>query len=190
MHYARMRLHGEVGASGPMRRSHKGSAHYSQVRKGKVPGSIRPTERGPCLVCGAPPMHGFREYCSWGCRQLSRTYGGKVPTHVQCVMCLQPIDLRRRSRRGYRGRIDTRICRACRNGTRKHGMSVGQLAFRDGAVCRICLDPVDMNKRRPDRMCPSVDHLGSNDPPNLQLAHLECNWLKSDSAIFQLRRAT
>lgn len=43
-----------------------------------------------------------------------------------------------------------------------------------------------MDAHRPDPLCPSVDHIiarangGTNDPANLQLAHLWCNQVKSD----------
>lgn len=66
-------------------------------------------------------------------------------------------------------------------------MTVGELAQRDGTDCGICGGPVDMSLRKADsRMCASIDHIvprahgGTNDPANLQLAHLQCNAVKSD----------
>jgi 5-methylcytosine-specific restriction endonuclease McrA len=79
------------------------------------------------------------------------------------------------------------MCQRCKNGLRKYGTSVDQLAARDGTTCALCSNPVDMTKRAPHPGCPSVDHRiprahgGTNDPTNLQLAHLVCNVLKHDS---------
>lgn len=87
---------------------------------------------------------------------------------------------------GKRLRIDIKQCKRCKNNMRKHGMSVDQLAQRDGSNCGICGSPVDMTLRKPNLMSPSVDHIyprargGTNDPANLQLAHLLCNTTKQD----------
>ncbi|WP_152203638.1 HNH endonuclease [Georgenia thermotolerans] len=88
--------------------------------------------------------------------------------------------LRRRNKR-------IKQCKRCSQDRRKHGVSVGWLAARDGTDCSICGDPVDMTLRYPDGMCPSIDHViprakgGTNDPENLALAHMQCNRIKSDS---------
>jgi 5-methylcytosine-specific restriction endonuclease McrA len=63
-------------------------------------------------------------------------------------------------------------------------MTVGELAHRDGATCGICGRAVNLfaAKDNPDK--PSIDHIipraagGTNDPANLQLAHLSCNHRK------------
>jgi 5-methylcytosine-specific restriction endonuclease McrA len=65
-------------------------------------------------------------------------------------------------------------------------MSVVQLAERDGPDCGICGEPVDLDAPTTDPMRPSVDHIwprargGTNDPANLQIAHLRCNNHKKD----------
>jgi 5-methylcytosine-specific restriction endonuclease McrA len=110
-----------------------------------------------------------------------------APGYVDCVTCGNPIDLSEKSKRGYRKHRDVKICRQCRIGLRKHGMSVTQLAARYGKTCGICSEPVDMTLRAPDPGCASVDHIvpkaagGTNDPTNLQLAHLLCNVRKGHS---------
>ncbi|WP_412973660.1 HNH endonuclease [Mycolicibacterium conceptionense] len=71
-------------------------------------------------------------------------------------------------------------------------MNPRQLAARDGLDCKICGDPVDMNANKDDLFRPSVDHIiprssgGSDDPSNLQLAHLWCNQVKNHRANFTL----
>lgn len=66
-------------------------------------------------------------------------------------------------------------------------MTVEQLAERDGSVCSICEEPVDLTLRRPDPMSPSVDHYvprargGTDIEANLRLAHIVCNVRKGAS---------
>jgi len=58
---------------------------------------------------------------------------------------------------------------------------------RDGPACGICGEHVDITLRRGDDpvRCASVDHIiplargGTDDPTNLQLAHLGCNQRKA-----------
>ena len=52
---------------------------------------------------------------------------------------------------------------------------------RDGFVCGICNEPVDMEVRYPDAMSASLDHIiplsrgGGHVRANVRLAHLGCN---------------
>ena len=54
------------------------------------------------------------------------------------------------------------------------------------SICGICGMPVDKSLSYPHPMSPTVDHIipcakgGSDDLDNLQLAHRQCNRLKSD----------
>jgi 5-methylcytosine-specific restriction endonuclease McrA len=63
-------------------------------------------------------------------------------------------------------------------------MTVGELAKRDGPNCGICGNPVSLRAPKHDPDKPSIDHIipralgGTNDPKNLQLAHLSCNHRK------------
>lgn len=53
-------------------------------------------------------------------------------------------------------------------------------------ICGICGKPVDKSLKYPHPMSPTVDHIipcakgGSDDLDNLQLAHRQCNRMKSD----------
>ena len=190
------------GCDEPMRKRGWCAAHYSQqYRSGKPP---RPfiykwANETCCLVCGSPDMnYRSRKYCSANCQMLAsrarRGYPDATRPSRPCARCARPIDLlaagvthsSRRKRSSRKRRADTRLCADCKrqNGYRHH-WSVQALAARDGAACKLCRQPVDMGLRSPDPMSPSVDHLisradgGTDDPANLQLAHLTCNHQKS-----------
>lgn len=166
------------------------SSHYNQWRSDGQVGALKYTwaDGSECVVCGKPTrlQPGFRKFCSPPCQQLWMRYSGAVPTEVSCVRCTKPIPLTVRGKGGYRRRADVKLCRRCRMDLRKHGMSVEELARRDGIDCGLCGREVDMDARLPDLMCPSVDHIkprakgGDNNPANLQLAHFLCNAIKQD----------
>ncbi|MEU0078571.1 HNH endonuclease signature motif containing protein [Micromonospora tulbaghiae] len=208
MHYQRWRQKGDVGEAAPSRQRHAGEvcavdgcgqprrkrdwcgSHYVQWNKtGEVvPFAHQWSRAETCCVCGKPTgaVPGLKKYCSWACKTNWCNYNGEVPASVDCVHCGKPINLATSGKGGKRRRSDVKQCRRCRNDMRKHGMSVEQLAQRDGTSCGLCGSPVDMSLRKPNLMCPSVDHIlprargGTNDPANLQLAHLLCNTTKRD----------
>lgn len=77
---------------------------------------------------------------------------------------------------GYHWAVTGAPCPVCEKPT---GQSRGNRRY-----CGICRLPVDMDLSAPDPMRASVDHIwpralgGTNDPENLQLAHLRCNSVK------------
>ena len=177
------------GCINPQRKREWCSSHYSQWQRTGAVWPLRPwAKEFICVVCGTETgsTPGFRKFCSPPCAQLWVRHEGNVPQSVDCVRCKKSIPLAVRGKKGYRRRVDVKLCRRCRSDLRKHGMSVEQLAQRDGAVCGICGEEVDLTLRIPNRMRASVDHImprsrgGTNDPMNLQLAHLQCNAVKSD----------
>lgn len=177
---------------GPQRKKTWCAAHYAQSRttgKPPVPFRYKWAGSGACVVCNGPAL-GRRRYCSAACQQLWFRYGGEVPRVATCVGCGGEVDLVASvTRAGHRKRADMKLCRRCRMDKRKHGLSVEVLARRDGLACGICGEPVDLSLRAPELMRASVDHRiprargGSNDPENLQLAHLWCNQVKSDRIV-------
>lgn len=207
MHYQRWRQTGDVGESAPTRVKHAGEAcavkgcgqprrkrdwcgsHYVQWQStGEVkPFAFKWSRAETCCVCGKPTgkVPGLKKYCSYACHMNWRNHNGQVPAFVECVHCGKRMDLTK-GKGGKRLRSDIKQCKRCKNDMLKHGMSVEQLAQRDGTDCGICGKPVDMALRFPDMMRASVDHKhprargGTNDPENLQLAHLLCNMIKSD----------
>lgn len=182
------------GCDQPKRKTGWCAAHYAQAQKTgqpPVPFRYKWAKERRCLVCAVE--HGNpcrRRFCSDRCQAMYQNHDGQRPSAVPCVSCGESIDLLcDATRKGHRIRADVKLCRRCRQDKRKHGLSVQVLAHRDGTDCGICGTPVDMSLRRPARMAPSVDHVlpracgGTNDPANLQLAHLWCNQVKSDRTI-------
>jgi hypothetical protein len=207
MHYQRWRQRGDPGSVELERQPQKGrscsvdgcdrparktgwcASHYSMwTREGEVrPFAYKHAEPQPCRMCGAAwtiASH-HRAFCSDRCRGLWQYHGGDVPDHFVCVHCRRPFPLVRQAGR-YRDRSDRRICKDCRRGLRRHGMSVRELALRDGPTCRLCNQLVDLSLTVPDWWAPTVDHVlprahgGTNDPLNLQLARFICNSRRKD----------
>lgn len=148
------------------------------------PRKVKPRET--CLGCGTkmPPYPGkgrYRKYCTPECRSIKFHNPDRVHFR-ECRACGTTIDLTER-RNGRLRPSYTTLCDDCYR-PHRYGMTVEQIADRDGSLCRGCNEPVDMSLRRPDLRSPSVDHIipwskgGTNDPENLQLMHLACNVLK------------
>jgi len=168
-------------------------SHYARLMRGKDldPPFRDNARRKVCVSCGATdwpdsPNWRLRDYCSPACLQLYHRNGRTPPKSVACIRCGKSIDLFARGKSGRKRRADVKLCATCKKAKYlRHGMSVNELAARDGFDCGICGDPVNMGARYPDPSGPSVDHVlpvargGSNDPRNLQLAHLRCNHVKS-----------
>lgn len=171
--------------------------HYQMWRRF---GEIRPwafqwsDKGGACLACDAEldEESEHRDFCNGACRAYYRTHGADAPKVIHCMHCLIEIPVGKVEGRHRRRRLDVKVCRRCRQDMCKYGISAEQLAARDGAICQLCLGVVDMTLRAPDPGCPSVDHRhpvargGTNDPGNLQLAHLNCNVRKKDKIVEEL----
>lgn len=189
------------GCDQPMRKRGWCAAHYAQqYRSGEPPQPFRYkwADEPACIVCGSTNMAWrSRKFCSGRCQMLeSRARRGEFPDAIRpskpCALCGVTIDLfapgrdRNRKPTNRKRRADSAMCADCRRQKgHRHRWSVQALAARDGIGCRICGQAVDMGLRGFDPMAPSVDHIvaradgGSDDPSNLQLAHLTCNHRKS-----------
>lgn len=192
------------GCDGPVRKTGWCASHYAQWKR---IGTVKPfgykwaTER-VCVVCGAEVQAGTnrRQHCSPGCQQTSSRWGKPAlpsraatdparPRSADCARCGTTINLLARNKKGRMPRTDVRLCRRCKQQSR-YPMSTPELALRDGVGCGICGDLVDFSLPPKSRMAPSVDHIhpralgGSDDPTNLQLAHLRCNQIKNDRPAF------
>lgn len=139
-------------------------------------------EPSACKVCAAPPGGRFRQFCSFACWNAWRNYDGDVPLGKACVSCGVQIDFLSTDSAGRKTFRARSWCANCKGRYRSHHLNVVQLSIRDGDRCALCALPVDMTlSRRESLMCPSVDHRvpiargGSDEPENLQLAHLLCN---------------
>ena len=183
-HWVRWRKYGDPGAL--------------EIGVRMAPGTGRPAPRNPrgsqitlddCLVCTSPNRTGaFRSgrFCSAACQVLWHRHGGKVPANPACARCGTEIDLLTTGKNGRRKRADSKLCKKCKTMHSRHWASPGELALRDGPYCQLCGCDVDLSAMFPDVMRASVDHIlprawgGSDEPENLQLAHLHCNHVKSD----------
>ena len=150
-----------------------------------------------CEVCGKESTRKkYRKVCSDRCKQLLHRNGGTPPEKIkQCVKCTGFIDLTIVGKAGRKKRSDTKFCDPCkRSRTLRHQMSVTELADRDGITCGICSTDIDMNLAFPNTMRASVDHIipvgsgGGNEPENLGLAHLLCNFIKQNREGFTLEK--
>lgn len=200
MHYQRNRVYGDPGPAEPSRKWHRGEPcavewcdepakkrdwcelHYGLQLRGKEMRDFkyRWREAGlPCFVCGKSGlMPGSRWYCSSECVYTHKALGGLRETTKTCRVCGETYKLQRREKLQYQ---NNSVCESCNRYPHKHRASVEMLAERDGTLCQLCGDEVDMTLHgtRPD--APSTDHIipwsrgGSHDPKNLQLAHFGCN---------------
>lgn len=162
--------------------------HDHNVRRtgSPTPPNYEWSEATNCKVCGDPPGGRFRQFCSYACWGAWRNYLGEVPLTRPCASCGTTLDFLSVTADGTKRFRAHSYCKPCRRRYNKWGLSVTALAIRDGAFCGLCGCDVDMAATRPDVMCPSVDHIlprsrgGTDDPENLQLAHLLCNIRKGN----------
>lgn len=167
------------------------SMHYQRKRDG------RPLLR-PCSVCGegdlftSSPRHDdcpgecFIEGCNKEVRygsmcstHRSRHYNG-LPTDYPCAQCGSPVSQGSRT-----------LCDGCDDPSRRRKYlnrpeAIRALVERDGTGCALCATPIPMGSQWPSPDSPSIDHVhpvslgGTNDMPNLALAHLRCNIAKGN----------
>lgn len=162
--------------------------HYARRRQGDIgPSEPLINANGASLVCVVEGCdragNGGKGMCR-AHRHQQRAYGLRPTCFVTCPICSADVDLRTES--GRLRPLRPLLCDECKREylsrrRRKWCMTVEDLAERDGAICSICDETVDMELRRPDPLSPSVDHLiprargGEDVPENLRLAHLVCN---------------
>ena len=79
------------------------------------------------------------------------------------------------------------IRRARKRGTESQGIvRIADIITRDGLLCGICSEPIDLSLLYPNPLSRSVDHIlpiargGAHTPENCQMAHLRCNISKGD----------
>lgn len=184
------------GCEDPQRKKGWCASHYTQWQStGQVRAFKYKWSRAEsCMVCGhaTGSIPGLKKYCSWRCAGFSKYHGGSPPTSASCAQCGTPISLDPHAN-GRRRRCDIVTCSDCqRRYDPRKVMGVYALAQRDGSDCTLCHEPVDLELAWPDLHCATVDHVwprsrgGSDDPANLQLAHLICNLRKGNKTPEEL----
>lgn len=211
-HYSRWRRTGVAGGAELLRKPSPASckavgcvsktqalgycnAHYMRLQQY---GDAEYLHNNVCEFCSKQTYDLYpRKYCSKACAAVHNRHAGERPVSGICSRCGGVVDLMAKTRAGRIKRADTRMCLECKRGrSTRHGWSVKAIVKHHGTTdCGICGELVDTVLRRPNMMSPSIDHIipyahgGSNAVENLQLAHLHCNHVKSDSGWKRGNRA-
>lgn len=137
-------------------------------------------------------------YCSRACKGRARhrdrqaAINAAKPDRV-CAYCGVPLPKSKRADAKFcAADCNMRAHRQTRNFHRRRGLkrttlvNLRSIAARSGYRCGICGGGVNMTRRHPDPLAPSVDHIvplaqgGDHADGNLQLAHLRCNLSRRD----------
>lgn len=115
--------------------------------------------------------------CVWCGESLPRTM------RADAKFCSSDCNMRaHRTTRNFRRRMGVESTRPRKNPL----INFGQIAERDKWRCGLCGGAVSKTRQHPDPLAASIDHIvplsqgGTNEPANLQLAHLRCNLSKRD----------
>ena len=162
-----------------------------------VPGLLNPVLK-QCEFCGErfdAPMHKSK-FCSRRCKDRAKSARLKAQRLAsketrQCVFCKEAMPKESRIDKKFcsdecqrKARFNTsRAQRRMRIPVGGTEQTVSRLAIyeRDNWTCLLCGEPVDRDRRHPDPMCASLDHVvpvsmgGTNDAENFQTSHLVCN---------------
>jgi hypothetical protein len=178
-----------------------------RIREGKVPEPrpMQPTPPKTCAECGQSYREGGHRYCSPPCslaaqRRRDLLRYGKTPEDVdRCGGCNEPVPLRRKRCDDCKAqaareakRRKRRAEKARRRGVIHERYTLAEIARRDRSTCKLCGKRVAMTKSVPHPKAPTIDHIlpiaagGQDVRANVQLAHFECNWKKSDGGTQQL----
>ena len=183
------------GCGRPERSKGLCETHHMQKLRGGPLKALSWAQEWVCVVCGSDVEKGSgrRRHCSNRCQAIDSRLPGR-PKSFTCAVCSTEVSLIvPLTKRGQFKRADSHLCDKCKPHGR-YGMNARRLAQRDGTDCKICGDAVDMNAVKPDLFRASVDHIvpravgGTDDPTNLQLAHLWCNQVKNRRPDFSLMK--
>lgn len=153
------------------RRARRRSAAERKLRRAAAGSTgTRVWRCGPCIECGQSftSQHGHAACCSVACINRSQ---------------------RRRNRRKYRAKhgSDSHRARARRFGVAYEPIDRDRVFADDEWLCGVCGEPTDPNAAPCTPLSPSLDHIvpisrgGPHVRDNVQCAHFECNWRKSDA---------
>lgn len=133
-----------------------------------------------CATCGEqssyrPGRGNYRKYCSPECR--ADAWRGPKERHKPCANCGQDRIFPR-----VRGGQVPALCDACRaRRSSRYRKLKWKVLARDGAVCGLCSQRIDLACRMPEPGTFTLDHIqavslgGSDRIENLRPAHFHCN---------------
>ena len=151
----------------------------------------------PCRDCGRHFDAGERVQ---GARPILTCSECRLPTPKSCPCCS-------RNHRGQHPACSNRCSRELRRRhfVRKAGVRADRVSAspeppiisaeifeRDGWICQLCLDPVDVLATHPEPCAPVIDHIipialnGLHVRANVQCAHSRCNTMKGASLLEDL----
>lgn len=182
-----------------------GAVLHVRGRPPRQPRRPRPDTAKVCRWCSGSFSGPRRAYCSPECSALARRaadlvrYGKTLDDVDRCRRCSSTVaacrricdackaltarDAKRRKRRRER---------AQRRGVAHEPYTLVEIAGRDRMRCGLCRKRVAMKQVVPHPKAPTIDHIlpiaagGDDTRANVQLAHFECNWKKSDGGTQQL----
>jgi len=154
-----------------------------------------------CPQCGATFEAQFaqRRFCSNDCLQL-RHHPAKPVAERQCPVCATAFMVAGNHQRKFcskrckdwdEARQPYTKAYNAEYRARKRTQSVERVKpelvlERDGHICQLCFEPVDLTVGPRHRLAPSLDHIvpiskgGAHSYANIQLAHIGCNAKKCD----------
>lgn len=158
-----------------------------------------------CAQCGSPFTGSRHRYCSAECSaraarvQDLRRYGKTPDDADRCESCGVAVPFKRKrcddcklaTVRAWRKRRKRKV-KARLRGVAHEPYTLAEIAIRDRGVCQLCRKRVAMSQVVPHPKAPTIDHVlpiaagGQDVRANVQLAHFECNWQKSDGGTQQL----
>lgn len=130
-------------------------------------------EPRPCKHCGG---------------QFTRQYGSKLR-----VFCSGSCRHKYADKQKQRGGLNKRARQILK---KKYGFVLPlmyerivakKVYLRDRGICQICGQPIDFDKKCPEPLSASIDHVvslakgGAHTYDNVQAAHFQCNWQKGDT---------
>jgi 5-methylcytosine-specific restriction endonuclease McrA len=154
-----------------------------------------------CVVCDSEfvPTYDGQKCCGGGCshKKGAQTQNQVRKITIKCMVCGGEYQSRKPFGRNVRYQSRCPVCQLIhdRERSRKRRMKVKEtkekindfdIFERDNWICQICGEAVDKEKRWPDPLSASIDHIkpirfgGLHIPSNVRLAHHRCNNQKHD----------
>lgn len=169
----------------------EGSASCRACREA---GRTRTLHERTCPSCGTVFHSRYRtaKFCSRACANSASRKRIQLPASAQCARCgkaYRPATHNHKycaDCREFKDREKSRRRRARIWGIDAERLNEYSVFRRDGWICQICGEPVDMDLKWPDPHSASIDHVvplskgGSHTLENVQLTHLVCNNRKND----------